>query len=75
MPISLTIAATAFAVLGRGQHEGAAGAPGAAGAADAVDVILGVDRHVEAEDVAHALDVEPAGGDVAGDQQADFAFA
>src|SRR5690606_10847552 len=37
-------------------------APGAAGAADAVDIVLGVDRHVEIEDVADVGDVEAARG-------------
>ena len=49
--------------------------PGAAGAADAVDVILGVDRHVEVEDVADVRDVEAARGDVRGDQQLQLAVA
>ncbi len=60
------------AVLGRRQREGAPAAAGAAGAADPVDVILGVDRDVEIEDVAEALDVEAAGRDVGGDQEADL---
>ena len=63
----------ALAILGRGQSEGAALSAGAAGAADAVHVILGMVRHVEAEDVRHALDIEPARGDVAAHEQADLA--
>src|SRR6185437_13115219 len=58
-----------LAVFRRGQHEGAAGATGAPGAADTVHIILGVIRHVEAEDVAQPGDIEPARGDVAGHQQ------
>ena len=51
-PISFSIAATPSPSSRRGQGEGAALAAGAAGAADAVDIILGIDRHVEIEDVA-----------------------
>ncbi len=46
---------------------------GAAGAADPVDVILGMDRHVEVEDVTETADVDPASSHVAADQQADIA--
>ena len=63
------------AVFGCRQHERPAAPAGTSGPADAVDIVLGVDRHVEAEDVAHALDIQAAGRDVAGDQQADLAFA
>src|SRR5262245_31296423 len=63
-----------FAVIRCRQSEGAALAPGAAGAADAVDIILGMDRHVEIEHMAHADDIEAAGRDVAGDQQRDLAL-
>src|SRR5262245_12353577 len=51
-----------LAVIGRAQGEGAAFAPGSAGAADAVDIVFGVDRHIEIEHMAHADDVEAAGG-------------
>ena len=45
--------------------------PAAAGAADAVDIVLGVDRHVEVDDVGHVGDVEAARGDVGRDQHLD----
>src|SRR5689334_11863242 len=61
-----------LAVLGRGEHEGAALPPGPAGAADPVHIIFGVVRHIEAEDVRQALDIEPARRDVAGDEEPDF---
>ncbi len=63
-----------FGVLGDGDGEGVAFAPGAPGAADAMHVILGMNRHVEIEDVAHVLDIEAAGGDVAADQERDLAL-
>src|SRR3546814_18070757 len=44
----------------------------APGAADAVDVIVGMPGRVEIEDVADALDVEPARGDVGGDEDVDL---
>ena len=46
---------------------------GAAGAADAVDVILGVARGFVVEHVADVRNVEPARGDIGGDQQFQFA--
>ena len=48
---------------------------GAAGAPDAVDVILGMLRHVVVDDVAHIRDVQPARGDVRGDEHFKFAVA
>src|SRR5688572_13507634 len=63
-----------FAVDRRRQREGVAFAAGPAGAADPVDVVLSMHRHVETEDVAKALDVETAGGDVAAYHQAHFAL-
>ena len=62
------------ALVGRGQGEGMAGQAGTAGATDAMDIILGRERHVEIEYVAHRHDVEAAGGDVRGDQYLDFAL-
>ena len=50
------------------------GIAGAAGTADAVDVVLGRERHVEVEHMAHRHDVEAAGGDVGGDQDLDLAL-
>jgi hypothetical protein len=62
------------APLARGdEQDGLAGAPGAAGAADAVDVGLGVVGDVVVDDMADALDVEPAGGDVGGDDDVELA--
>src|SRR3546814_19819014 len=57
-----------------GGHEriGRAGGARAPGAADAVDVIVGMPGRVEIEDVADALDVEPARGDVGGDEDVDL---
>jgi hypothetical protein len=40
----------------------------AGGAADAVDVVLGVLREIVVDDVADALDVETAAGDIGGNQ-------
>ena len=73
LPIRLLDRLDEAAIFGCREGEGAALASGAAGAADAVDVILGVDRHVEIEDVRHALDVEAARRDVAGDEEPDLA--
>src|SRR4051812_4393981 len=55
--------------------DGGAAQAGAAGAADTVDVIVGMDRHIEIDHVADGRNVEPAGGDVGGDQQRRFALA
>src|SRR5690606_20927883 len=63
-----------LAIFWRDERERAAGGARAAGAADAVDVIIGVPRRVEVEHVAHAFDVEPAGGDVARAQDVDLAL-
>ena len=52
------------------EGEGVADGRGAAGAADAVDVIFGDVRAVEVDDVGDACDVDAAGGDVGGDQDA-----
>ena len=46
---------------------------GAAGAADAMHVILGMDRHVEIEDMADIGNVEAAGGDIRADDEIDLA--
>ena len=72
-PINLTIASTNLPVVGRRQGEGAAFTAGTAGAADAMDIVLSMDRHIEIEHMAHADDVEAAGGDIAGDQERDLA--
>src|SRR5689334_20428972 len=47
---------------------------GAPSASDAMHVILGVHRHVEIEDVAEALDVEAARGNIAAHRQAGLAL-
>ena len=38
-----------------------------------MNVVLGVDRHVEIDHVAETLNVEPATGDVGGDQKCQLA--
>src|SRR5579871_988628 len=63
------------AVLLARDGEGVAFAARPPGAPDPVDVILGVDRNVEVEDVAEALDVEAAGRHVARHQDGDLAVA
>ena len=54
-----------------GQHERDAdpAAPGAAGAADAVRVDVGLLRRIEVDHVRDVVDVEPARGDVGGDER------
>ena len=59
-----------FRVVGCDDAEGHAAASRAAGAADAMNVILGVDRHVEIEDVADVGNVEAARGHVGTDDAA-----
>ena len=59
----------------RDQRDRDALGAGARGAADAVDIGLGHVRQVEIDDMADAVDVDAAGGDVGGDQGADFAGA
>src|SRR6185295_12569452 len=61
----------ALLVVAEGQRD-PAGA-GAAGAADAVDVALGLVGDVQVDDVGDAVDVDAAGGDVGGHQDADAA--
>src|SRR5258706_3328946 len=53
------------------QGEGDARRPGAARPADPVDIVVRMPGRVEIEDVAHALDVEPARSDVRRDQDID----
>ena len=60
---------------GRRQHDGRPLAPGASGAAAAVDQRVGVQRQVGVNDQVHVGQVDPAGGDVGGDQHAGFAAA
>ena len=62
--------------IGRRDHgNGGPAAARAASATDAVDIIIGMMRHVEIEHVADIGNIEPAGGDVRGDQELDFALA
>ena len=57
------------------QRDGDAGATGAAGAAGAVDVDLGRLREGVVEHVRDVADVDAAGGDVGGDQEAQLVLA
>src|SRR5579864_6407289 len=59
----------------RREHDGKAAASGAPGAADAVDIVVGVVGHVEIEDVTDGGDIETTRGDVACNQDLDFAGA
>ena len=74
-PISCSIAATDLPSAGATMVIAVPVRAGAAGAADAVDIVVGVVRHVEIEDVADVGNVEPARGDVGGDQELDLAAA
>src|SRR5581483_6936987 len=62
------------AVRRRGEREGMAGLAGTAGSANAMDVVLGRERHVEIEHMAHVDDVEAARGDVRRHQNLDLAL-
>src|SRR6185437_6638144 len=62
------------AVFGSGQREGAPLTARPPGTPDAVDIVLGMNGHVEIEDVRQALDVETAGRDVARHEQANLAL-
>src|SRR5690606_15109096 len=57
--------------VGGDEGDGQALFAGAAGAADAVDEFFGVAREFEIDDGVEFVDVEAAGGDVGGDEQAD----
>ncbi len=61
--------------MGLAQHERVPFASGAASAANAVNVILGMDRHVEVENVAHIRNVEATSRHIRRDQKADIAAA
>ena len=63
----------AVALARRDEQDRLAAAAGAAGAADAVDVALDVVGDVVVDDVADALDVEAARGDVGRDQHVELA--
>ena len=54
LPMSFSMKSYIFDVTWRGQHQRQTAASGAAGAADAVDIVIGMDGHVEIEDVADA---------------------
>ena len=62
-------AEVAFFFLGD-KREGVAGEGGAAGAADAVDVVFGEVGAVKINDVGDGFDIDAAGGDVGGDEDA-----
>ena len=72
MPVSFSIAATASPSSRVASVMAMPLAPGAAGAADAVDIVVGLPRNVEIDDVADALHVEAARGDVGGDEDGDL---
>ena len=74
-PISFSIAASDLESMGADDGDGGAALAGAAGAADPVHVVVGVVRDVEIEDVADVRNIEPARGDVGGDQELDVALA
>ena len=57
------------------QHCGEALAAGAPSASDAMDVILGMDRDVVIEDVAHIGDIESSSRDIACGKEGDRAVA
>jgi hypothetical protein len=46
----------------------AAGRLSPSGPADAVDIVFGLDRHIVVDDVRNAFDIEPACGDIGGNQ-------
>ena len=73
--MSFSIASRLFLSLRRHQRERRAVLAGAAGAADAVDVIVGVARRLVIEHMADVGNVEPARGDVGGDQELQIAGA
>ena len=75
LPVTFSMASIYLSSRWRGQHIGLAAAPGAAGAADAVDIIVGMDRHVEIEDMADRRHVQAARRHVGGDQDLQFAGA
>ena len=62
------------ALLAGAEGDGLAFGPGAAGASDAMDVGPGLVGQVEVDDVRDVVDVEAAGGDVAGHQHARLAL-
>src|SRR4029450_10382250 len=59
----------------RHQHGGETFASRPAGPPDAMDVVLGVDRHVVIEDMAHVGDIEAARRHVARGKEGDLAVA
>src|SRR5215475_5889180 len=64
-----------FVVSRRHQHGGEAFASRPPGPPDAMDIVLGVDRHVVIEDVAHVGDIEAARRHVARGKESDLAVA
>ena len=64
-----------FFVVAIHQHDGAAFETGASRAADAVHLIVGLEGHVEIEDVAHGRDIEPARSHVGCHKEQNLAVA
>ncbi len=62
------------ALLASAEGVGHPAGTGATGAANSVDEVFGNHRQVEVDDVRDAVDVDAAGGDVGGDQDAVFAL-
>lgn len=61
-------------LLWRDQHEGVTGGLGPSSAADTMHVVLGVLGHIVVDHVRHPGHIEPARGDVGGDEDAVLAF-
>jgi hypothetical protein len=61
------------ALLGENQRHARTGAPRATGSADPMDIVVGCAGRIEVDDVRDVVDVEPARGDVRGDQGGDSA--
>ena len=57
-------------LIGRGETHGAARAARPSGATDSVDVILGMFREIKIDDQADADNINPARGNIGGDQHA-----
>ena len=54
------------------EENGLAASPGSAGSADAVDIGLAIKRNIVIDDMADALDVKAAGGDIGCHENVDF---
>ena len=73
LPVETRHAADLALLVGKHERDARARASGAAGATDAVRVRLVVLGRVEVDHVRDVVQVEPAGGDVRGDQRRDLA--